>query len=516
MSNPARLARQQIEGMWGSAIVHGRGRKWIRFEHPTDPRKKALVHHITPIHIEGTETEIDVAWQVNDNPSYTQYDYKMVLADYHAYVNTQAFDAANIIKYIHPGSGEEIDIIPYPSLVYTNDLDQIQEIGSVQSVPGVVGETRITWPGAYGPGLDFVWQTQTERLFKALDISQRSDLPDPEQYIIDGGNPVFRLELQFQKSAGIEIWVDGVLWDEKGNNPQRTANNVEFRQNGETLWVFRFPLAWDSGEGGVITPEMRLEKRANNLFVQIVVPWEWLNTATYPVTVDASVNPQVGASSDDAHEGVSTGGMGLTNVQLAFGDYNIPRHIGVRFTGVTIPDGVTIDTSYLQFFSSGPEAGTDFYTDFYAHDTQSPGTFTTTANDISGRTRTTASVAWDGPEDWGNNTWYNGPEIKTIIQELEDSYDYSSGDSMVLVNIYDSGALERRCDSYDGSTTDCPKIYIEYTEDAGAALTIQDIAHTHSLEGIGTLAYNASLTVVDIAHTHATEAVVLAYNANDC
>jgi hypothetical protein len=47
-----------------------------------------------------------------------------------------------------------------------------------------------------------------------------------------------------------------------------------------------------------------------------------------------------------------------------------------------------------------------------------------------------------------------------------------------------------------------------------AALVVADVAHVHTVEGIGTLAVHNPLTVADVSHTHALEAFILAYNAS--
>jgi hypothetical protein len=187
----------------------------------------------------------------------------------------------------------------------------------------------------------------------------------------------------------------------------------------------------------------------------------------------------VGASSDDAEQRASDGIMNLTRDPHYHCYFGVGKDNGYRFASVTITNGVTIDTAYLQFYSAGVNSDTDFYTDFYGEDNSNPGTFTTTTSDMDNRTKTTASVAWDTPESWSNNTWYNSPELKTILQELEDSYDYSGGAPIVIMNFFDSGTDTRKADSYDGSTTTCAKLYVEWTEGA------PEIESQRTLIGVG-------------------------------
>jgi hypothetical protein len=182
---------------------------------------------------------------------------------------------------------------------------------------------------------------------------------------------------------------------------------------------------------------------------------------------DPTVEYQIGASSDDAEENISTGACNITRTTHNFGSYAATVYIGLRFLAVTIPVGATIDTAYLILKAADNDSG-PFDSDFWGEDGSTPGTFTTDNSNISGRTPTTATVAWDSPASWTSGTWYNSPEIKTIVQELVDSYDYSSGLAMAIINKYDSGSGERLAASYDSSASDAPKLHIEYTAVGGA------------------------------------------------
>ncbi len=190
-----------------------------------------------------------------------------------------------------------------------------------------------------------------------------------------------------------------------------------------------------------------------------------------------TVEYQVGASSDDADQTFLGAAVILTSAPLISLDKLDEWH-GHRWTGVTIPSGATIDTAYIDLniintVQDEPDVTIDF------EDSSTPGTFTTGVNDISGRTGTTATVAWDDA-NYGiasNNTWLTSiktpPEIKTIIQELVDSYDYSSGLAMVarFEGQDDVGDRDLRPNSYDGSTSWGAKLHIEYTAAGGGRTT---------------------------------------------
>jgi len=173
------------------------------------------------------------------------------------------------------------------------------------------------------------------------------------------------------------------------------------------------------------------------------------------------IDKQVGASSDDAGE-KTNGVVSITEDKIDYGSFSASKYAGVRFLDVMISDGATIDTAYLTWKAYTSDSGT-FTSDFYAEDDSNPGTFVASNYNISNRVPTTASVAWDNPESWTVNLEYNSPELKTIVQELVDSYSYSGGLPIVLINKLDSGAGERRAYSWDYQPASAAQLHIEYT-----------------------------------------------------
>ncbi len=200
---------------------------------------------------------------------------------------------------------------------------------------------------------------------------------------------------------------------------------------------------------------------------------------------DPTVDYQVGASSDDAYEG-SSSLMNLTDVQPVVDD--VDEWFGFRWTGVTLDDGSTIDVAWVDLTIKNPNQDEpNVIIDF--EDASAPGTFTTTSGDISGRTGTTTTVAWDD-SNYGitsNNQFLTAiktpPELKTIIQELEDSYDYSSGSSMVCrMEGLGPNTRDLQIRTYDHDTSMAAKLHIEFTVGGGTTYE-QSVAGTLSTVG---------------------------------
>lgn len=173
-------------------------------------------------------------------------------------------------------------------------------------------------------------------------------------------------------------------------------------------------------------------------------------------TLDIRVN----ASADDATQDAG-GSMKLTDSQMKF-EYQ--TWMGLRFNNVTIPKGATITAAYVTFRASASASPTTTPT-IYGQDVSSANTFTTSSYNISGRTRTTASVSWS-MSSWTSGQNYNSPSITAVVQEIVDRSDWSSGNSLaIVINTPTSGA-DRLTTSYNGSSSLAPLLHVEYTTNA--------------------------------------------------
>ena len=276
-------------------------------------RYQDIVPFKTPYYIGGGKYSLDDAvW----TPDYTDsngqlqnintqmVDGVMDGADYTFRLLQNTFNAGRIAEF--SAGGESVQLQPMP-LQWTNDLDQISQIATPQAVLGTTVNTpvelkqgvvtqqgEVEWTGAYGSGLDFTWRTLPTRLSKVLTIDNLNSLPVPPDYIITGGNPVLRLSLIFDPSPDLGIYVDNVLWDKR--TKLQTFERIDFRNSlGETLFSFAPLLYWDSqGSQGESIKTVR--RAGSSLYIDIVIPYSWLQTAAYPVYIDADVTIEATAS----------------------------------------------------------------------------------------------------------------------------------------------------------------------------------------------------------------------------
>jgi hypothetical protein len=172
------------------------------------------------------------------------------------------------------------------------------------------------------------------------------------------------------------------------------------------------------------------------------------------------VEVQIAAGSDDAEESES-GSVGLTSNDLELVDESTNQTVGMRFNGVDIPKGAIITNAYIQFqVDEVSTGGASLLIEGEAVDDAI--TFSSSSGDITGRTPTTAAVGWS-PPDWTTvgeaGLDQQTPDISSVIQEIVNQSGWVSGNSLCIVI---TGTGKRTAESYNGSPTGAPRLYVEY------------------------------------------------------
>ena len=175
-----------------------------------------------------------------------------------------------------------------------------------------------------------------------------------------------------------------------------------------------------------------------------------------------TIDKQVASSTYDGYWqiGLYNNAFNNTDQYQRLGKYGMARsNIFACWTSVIIPVGAIITTAYVQwrfhsYLGSPPECT------LYFNDAK-PAVVPSSYTDAEALVKTTANVKYTPPIE---GDWLTSPELKTIIQELVDSYDYSSGSSMELLGIGTSGTNNYTAfRTYNYATGDAPKLHIEYS-----------------------------------------------------
>ncbi|MFA5904839.1 MAG: hypothetical protein WC836_12965 [Desulfobacula sp.] len=144
--------------------------------------------------------------------------------------------------------------------------------------------------------------------------------------------------------------------------------------------------------------------------------------------------------------------------------------IGLRFKNINIDPAAVIEEAYITFttyadYDSGSsEAAINIAIHGINNDNASA--FTTTNNDISNRTKTTASATWNIPAWDAANVTHNSSDLTSIVQEIVNRSGWKRDNAMgfVLSNPAGNPATGRMAYSYEGSTTKAPKLYIKVAQ----------------------------------------------------
>jgi hypothetical protein len=178
-----------------------------------------------------------------------------------------------------------------------------------------------------------------------------------------------------------------------------------------------------------------------------------------------NVNIRVAASSDDAEQ--AGGAMTLNGLDLDMGS----TIVGIRFNAVSIPHGATIQSAFVQFTA---DETTSVTTNLQIVGQLSPdaATFSTTANDLSGRPATVSSVPWNNVGAWtAGNSGGNQrtPDLKSVIQELVNQPGWSAGSPIVLRI---GGAGQRAARSFDVSPAQAPQLQVTFDSSVSLKLPV--------------------------------------------
>ncbi len=179
-----------------------------------------------------------------------------------------------------------------------------------------------------------------------------------------------------------------------------------------------------------------------------------------PITLDIPV----AASSDDAEENTS-GSVKLTSsdLELVF-DKSVEQTVGIRFTGVSVPNGATILNASIQF--EADEVSTDPTSLIIEGEAVDDAvTFQDVSGNITSRVRTGQNIAWDLDLVPWNTRGEAGPDQQTpdlsfIIQEIINRPGWATGNALVIII---TGTGTRTAESFNGTAP--PILHIEYQTD---------------------------------------------------
>lgn len=167
-----------------------------------------------------------------------------------------------------------------------------------------------------------------------------------------------------------------------------------------------------------------------------------------------TLNLQVSASSDDARE--NSGTVGLTAPSINASGTN--QKLGFRVDNVTIDQGETVIQALLSLYVTSTDNDTPNGATIYGDDSDDAATFSTSTNNLSSRTTTTASVTWSGSNI---GSGWAALDVTAIVQEIIDRPGWASGNAIAFV-LYGVSGMALTITTYDGNPSQAAKLDIEY------------------------------------------------------
>jgi hypothetical protein len=155
--------------------------------------------------------------------------------------------------------------------------------------------------------------------------------------------------------------------------------------------------------------------------------------------------------------------LNSSDLELVYDPYfKSIQNVGIRFTGLSIPDNAVITKAYIQF-KVDESSSESTQLSIHGEESSSAAAFNTAAYNISSRTKTSASVSWS-PTAWSSvgaaGETQRTPDLTSIVQEIVSQSGWQEGNAMAFII---TGSGRRVAESYDGDHAGAPLLVVEYT-----------------------------------------------------
>ncbi|CAN7704993.1 metallophosphoesterase [Pararhizobium sp. LjRoot238] len=187
---------------------------------------------------------------------------------------------------------------------------------------------------------------------------------------------------------------------------------------------------------------------------------------TFSIAVVSSATPtilerRIASGADDVEES-ATGSISIGSSDLELTtDGTKVQTVGIRFTGIDIPQGAIITRTYIQFTVDTVSSGAVSLL-IRGEDADDAAAFTTASFNASSRLTTDASVAWQ-PADWTvrgeAGLAQRTPDLAAVVQEIVDRFGWAALNDMVFLI---TGTGTRVARAYDSRPDAAPLLHIEY------------------------------------------------------
>ncbi len=134
---------------------------------------------------------------------------------------------------------------------------------------------------------------------------------------------------------------------------------------------------------------------------------------------------------------------------------------GMRFRNLEIPQGAEIVQAKLRLCAHSSGLRGKIAAWLRAEAADNPGPFSS-SHRVNAVTMTDATEDWSWDDRWQANTWYESPDIRSLVQEVVDRPAWSAGNSLVVLYGADSYDADRKFWAYEGDPARAVELVIVY------------------------------------------------------
>jgi hypothetical protein len=208
---------------------------------------------------------------------------------------------------------------------------------------------------------------------------------------------------------------------------------------------------------------------------KIILSFLALSLYAFSITFEVSIS----SNRDDAEERISSGNVNRqsSDLELVF-DGTREQKVGMRFQNINILNKAIVSNAYIQFTVDEIDTGVSNVI-IVGENSDDAQRYRNSNDNITNRAETNATVEWN-ISVW-NSIGAKGVEqrsadVSSIIQEILSHPQWVSGNAMAFMIKAGLGcatsACQRTAESYNGSTTNAPRLHIEYTIPIEANLVV--------------------------------------------
>ncbi|MBI4790384.1 MAG: right-handed parallel beta-helix repeat-containing protein [Chloroflexi bacterium] len=173
---------------------------------------------------------------------------------------------------------------------------------------------------------------------------------------------------------------------------------------------------------------------------------------------------KIASSADDVNQDGSTFVANSLTLWVGNGASTASSFTGLRFANVTIPPGAIISSAKLRLYSTANQT-TAINFELAAEAADNSPAFSS-SNLPSQRTLTAQRTQSQITTAWNASTWY-AFDLKASVQEVISRAGWQSGNSLaILAQGLGSASAQRVVRSYDGNTSQAPRLVVSYSTGA--------------------------------------------------